>query len=213
MKTRDRILVAARNMFNEHGFGNVSVAMLAKELKMAKGNLWYHFNDKRSLLDALSQEFIELDDERRKIGPIEDAVLESYVHFLNTLASEIREFRFLFRDHSDYGEHSEVMLQHLPIIYEESSTQFSQFYKAMRKAGYLNIDDGDIESLVWNVIVILRYNLEFLRERRMLAVEGSGPVLQTLHQHLTLFADKLSPPAIKFFNTAFADEPALKEAI
>ena len=135
MKTKDRILLNARQMFNEFGYGNVTVAMLAERLGIAKGNLWYHFNDKRSLLEALSLEYIELDKERRKIIPEENVILDGYVRLLNTLANQIRDFRFLFRDHSDYGEHSESMLNHLPIIYDESLAQFKQFFIAMKEIG------------------------------------------------------------------------------
>jgi hypothetical protein len=73
----------------------------------------------------------------------------------------------------------------------------------MKQAGYLEVEDRDIEPLVWNVIVVLRYNIEFLRERQIISSEGSGAVVQTLEQHLTLFADKLTPEAIKYFDVAF----------
>ena len=208
MKTRDRILLTARSMFNEHGYGNVTVAMLSQELNMTKGNLWYHFNNKRSLLEALSKEFIELDGKRRMIEPDDTAILESYVRFLNALAQEFREFRFLFRDHSDYGDHTAIMLDHLPTILNESLEQFIRFFRAMKKNGYLTIQNSDIESLALNVVLVLRYNLEFMRERQLLSKEGSGAVMLTLKQHLTLFSDKLSPNAIDFFRIAFADKSA-----
>ena len=131
MKTRDRILLTARSLFNQLGYGNVTIALLAQKLSMAKGNLWYHFNDKRALLSALSEEFIALDQARRKIQPQNGAVLDSYIEFLQTLAHEIREYRFLFRDQADYGEHTEVMLKHLPIIYQEPQQQFQAFFQAM----------------------------------------------------------------------------------
>ena len=130
MKTRDRILVTARQLFNKLGYGNVTVALLAGHLNIAKGNLWYHFNDKRSLLEALSMEFIELDKRRRKIEPQANNILEGYVRFLSVLEEEIREFRFLFRDQSEYGEHSESLRDHLPIIYDESviRTEFTRHF-------------------------------------------------------------------------------------
>lgn len=202
MKTKDRILLNARQMFNEFGYGNVTVAMLAERLGIAKGNLWYHFNDKRSLLEALSLEYIELDKERRKIIPEENVILDGYVRLLNTLANQIRDFRFLFRDHSDYGEHSESMLNHLPIIYDESLAQFKQFFIAMKEANYLDIEDSQIDSLALNSVIIIRYNLEFMRERQLLTQEDNGSVLLTFEQHLTLFSDKLSAESLKFLRAS-----------
>ena len=212
MKTRDRILLAARRLFNLHGYGNVTIAQLAKELKMTKGNLWYHFNDKQSLLEALSEEFITLYDTRRKLHADPNDILESYVAFLNTVASEIREFRFLYRDQADYGEHTQSMLDQLPIIYAESEVQLVEFFSLMKQQGYLLINDAAIAPLAINVILVLRYNLEFMRERQLLVVEGAGAVVQTFQQHLSLFADKLSPAAIKYFKVALATHPAEKIA-
>ncbi|MEM7458074.1 MAG: helix-turn-helix domain-containing protein, partial [Pseudomonadota bacterium] len=59
MKTRDRILKTARDLFNAERFGNVTTADLARECGIAEGNLWYHFKSKRALLDALSEQFLE----------------------------------------------------------------------------------------------------------------------------------------------------------
>lgn len=46
MKTRDRILDAARILYNQHGVANVSVQDICNELNISKGNFWYHFQSK-----------------------------------------------------------------------------------------------------------------------------------------------------------------------
>ena len=68
MKTRDRILKTARALFNAHRFGNVTTADLARECGIAEGNLWYHFKNKRALLDALTEQFLEDVDGRSVTG-------------------------------------------------------------------------------------------------------------------------------------------------
>ncbi|MEM7368604.1 MAG: TetR/AcrR family transcriptional regulator [Bacteroidota bacterium] len=46
MKTRDRILDAARILYNQHGIGNVSIQDICDMVKISKGNFWYHFQNK-----------------------------------------------------------------------------------------------------------------------------------------------------------------------
>ena len=58
MKTRDRILETARDLFNARRFGNVTTAELAAECGIAEGNLWYHFKNKRALLEAITERFL-----------------------------------------------------------------------------------------------------------------------------------------------------------
>ena len=54
LKTRDRIVEAARRLFNERGYGEVTTAALASHLGTAEGNLRYHFKTKRALLEAIA---------------------------------------------------------------------------------------------------------------------------------------------------------------
>ena len=69
MKTRDRIVDAARELFNEQGYGAVTTATLAAHLGIAEGNLWYHFKTKRALLDAIGEHFSKAIEARLSLQP------------------------------------------------------------------------------------------------------------------------------------------------
>ena len=43
VRTRDRIIDTARQLFNRLHYANVTTAMLADAVGIAEGNLWYHF--------------------------------------------------------------------------------------------------------------------------------------------------------------------------
>ena len=196
MKTRDKIILTARGLFNKHRFGNVTLAMIADELGIAKGNLWYHFNEKKDLLAAISEQYLEHYRVRTEIDPDPENILDSYVAFIQSIGEELRHFRFMFRDQADYGEHSLDLLGELPNIYTQTTEQFSAFYVQMRALGHLDISDDQILSLSHNVILILRYNLDFLRERGVAESEGSGAVTETMLQHLSVLEDRLTPDSL-----------------
>ena len=73
----------------------------------------------------------------------------------------------------------------------------------MKKAGHLDIKDNQIDPLALNSVIVLRYNLEFMRERQLLARAETGSVALTFKQHLTLFSDKLSAESLEFFACHF----------
>ncbi len=56
MKTSERILEQARQMFNEQGVSAVSTADIAEALNISPGNLYYHFNNKQDLLAQLCEQ-------------------------------------------------------------------------------------------------------------------------------------------------------------
>lgn len=198
MKTRDRILIIARDLFNAERFGNVTTADLARACGIAEGNLWYHFKNKRALLDAITEMFLTDVEVRLAMLPsAPDTILYEYADMLAALMSEIRLYRFLYRDQADYGEHTDRLLQRLPGIYRDTHAQFQTFLLGMIKAGHLDQAPDRIPALATNSVIILRYHLEYLRERGEDSEQGSGAVRRAVDQHLTLFDSSLTPAAHK----------------
>lgn len=203
MKTRDRILETARELFNADRFGNVTTADLAEACGISEGNLWYHFKNKRALLEALTDAFLEDVEPRLAMLPSEpDRILEEYADMLNALMSEIRQFRFLYRDQADYGEHTSRLLQRLPSIYRGTQEQFQAFLLGMVKADHLRLDPDRIPELAMSIVIILRYHLEYLRESGQDSTIGSGAVQSAIEQHLTLFDAALTKGAQQSLKSA-----------
>lgn len=203
MKTRDRILKTARELFNAERFGNVTTADLAGACGIAEGNLWYHFKNKRALLEAISESFLEDVEVRLALLPsAPETILSDYAEMLAALLSEIRNYRFLYRDQADYGEHTDRLLQRLPGIYRDTHSQFQTFLHGMVKAGHLDLASSQIPALATNSVIILRYHLEYLRERGDASDIGSGAVSGAIQQHLTLFESALTPSAAKTLREA-----------
>ncbi|MEL7545890.1 MAG: TetR/AcrR family transcriptional regulator [Pseudomonadota bacterium] len=208
MKTRDRILETARELFNAERFGNVTTADLAKACGIAEGNLWYHFKNKRALLEALTDAFLdEVEPRLARLPSDPDRILIDYADMLKTLMSEIRRFRFLYRDQADYGEHTDRLLQRLPGIYRDTQDQFQAFLHGMKKAGHLTLEQKEIPSLATNIAIIMRYHLEYLRESGQDSDEGSGAVQSAMQHHLTLFEHALTRSAKHQLEAALAVVP------
>ena len=193
--TRQRIIEAALRLFNEKHFGNVTTAELAAELSITEGNLWYHFKSKRALLEAMTDLYLERAGQRLAILPGEGDVLDGYAGLLAALSAEVRDFRFIFRDRADYGEHTDQMIAQAPGIYEGTWHQFGQFFRALKRAGHLDLPDQWIDPQVTNSIIIIRFSLEFFREMN---VEEPALTDWGIVQHLASFGDMLKADARRY---------------
>lgn len=192
--TRQRIIEAALRLFNEHHFGNVTTALLAADLGITEGNLWYHFNSKRALLDVLIEMYAERAAARLTIRPGRDNVLDDYATMLAALSAEVRDFRFIFRDRADYGETERLLTQSLA-IYEGTWAQFGQFFRALKAAGHLAIEDEWLDAFVTNSVLIIRFSLELFREMKVAEHAGDRLIDWGMAQHLASFGDRLAPQA------------------
>lgn len=103
--SRERIMDAARTLFVQEGYQNVSMRQIAKELDYSHGALYYHFKNKADLFYALVEDhFAMLDkkvddvmlrdlDDREKL----EQVLLCYLEFGLTHQSHY-EIMFLIKD-------------------------------------------------------------------------------------------------------------------
>src|ERR1700756_1734785 len=58
-QTRERLLVAARQVFARHGFGGASVDMIAEEAGYSKGAIYSNFDTKEAILFELLERYGE----------------------------------------------------------------------------------------------------------------------------------------------------------
>ncbi|HYF66412.1 MAG TPA: TetR/AcrR family transcriptional regulator [Herpetosiphonaceae bacterium] len=98
MKTPERILAAALELFNEQGTGAVSTNHIADALGISPGNLYYHFRNKEAIIRGLfEQQFAQADrlyalpaDRPPTIGDLQGLVRATFAMSW--------EFRFIYRE-------------------------------------------------------------------------------------------------------------------
>jgi AcrR family transcriptional regulator len=203
VKTSDRIVETARDLFNEQGYGAVSTAALAAACGIAEGNLWYHFKTRRALLDAIGERFAVAIEARLAMRPASDPVSD-YAAMLAAMMGEFRDFRFLYRDQHSYGEHAEVVRRNVRDWLERTFAQLEIYLAALVEAGQLDWPRERLRDLAINATIILRYGLEHYREMGEAIGTGTGLVQRTLHRHLTLFEHRLAPTAARRLHAAIA---------
>lgn len=95
--TRERILQASLQLFNEQGLAAVSTHRIAAETGISAGNLHYHFSTKQKIVEWLLRRFEEridtLDATVTGIRAIDDLWLALHLRF-----EAIQAWRFVFRD-------------------------------------------------------------------------------------------------------------------
>ena len=102
MKTKDKILAAARLLFNERGVSNLSALDIATAMGISPGHLYYHFRGKPEIVAAL------VGEHEREVGLVlgaalancqgKDATIETFWTHLHILVEEAYDARFFYRE-------------------------------------------------------------------------------------------------------------------
>lgn len=56
LKTREKIIITGKKLFNQNGFGATTLYQIAQELSISRGNLTYYFKEKTNLLAVITEE-------------------------------------------------------------------------------------------------------------------------------------------------------------
>lgn len=104
MKTAERILLTALELFNEHGENGVTSVDIAMELDISPGNLYYHYKGKEVIIEAL----VAL-HKKQMISVLSRDVVsalsaEDVFYYLYILIEKLYLFRFLYRSQADLLE-------------------------------------------------------------------------------------------------------------
>ena len=195
-RTAQRILEAALDLFNRFGEPNVSTTLVAAELGISPGNLYYHYPAKDELINRLYEDYqTELDallHASKDVHDVEDAWF-----FIHSLVELIWHHRFLYRDLNDLlskNRHLETRFQH---VLQQKAQAMRLLLAGLRRAGQLDIDARQVDALSHSMVVMLTYWLsyEYVRNPRQALEPGHAQhaLLRGAYYTLHLLAPYLLP--------------------
>ncbi|HWD32512.1 MAG: TetR/AcrR family transcriptional regulator [Pseudomonas sp.] len=186
MKTRDRILECALQLFNQQGEPNVSTLEIANEMGISPGNLYYHFHGKEPLVLGLFERF---EDE---LTPLLDPPLEvrldaeDYWLFLHLIVERMAQYRFLFQDLSNLTGRLPKLARGMRNLLNALKRTLAALLASLKAQGQVVSDTRALGQLVEQITLTLLFSLDY---QRVLAREGQVGVV--VYQVMMLVAPHL----------------------
>ena len=186
MKTRDRILECALQLFNLQGEPNVSTLEIANEMGISPGNLYYHFHGKEPLVLGLFERF---EDE---LTPLLDPPLEvrldaeDYWLFLHLIVERMAQYRFLFQDLSNLTGRLPKLARGMRNLLNALKRTLAALLASLKAQGQVVSDTRALGQLVEQITLTLLFSLDY---QRVLAREGQVGVV--VYQVMMLVAPHL----------------------
>jgi len=180
-RTRERILELSLRLFNDFGEPNVNTTLIAEEMNISPGNLYYHFKNKDDIINCIFQQFEREIDKllalpTERVPNVEDAWL-----FLHVLFELIWKYRFFYRDLNNLLANNRTLELKFKQLLNQKVKVARGLCDGLAQAGELQAGAREIEALATNMVVVATYWLSYsyvLDPRRFNEPEVIGAALQ-----------------------------------
>jgi len=189
-RTRSRILAGSLALFNERGEANVTTGMIAAELGMSPGNLYYHFRNKDQIIDHLFREFEARIGVEPPGGEGPEAIEDLWL-YLHLMFEGIWEFRFLYRNLDDLLARNRKLRDHFGRIIDAKQASVTALCAGLVRGGSMRASREEIATLARNILVVATYWLNFRALRGGREREAGDDLGLGAYQVLSLVAPYL----------------------
>ena len=188
--TQLRILQAALELFNEHGTAAVSSTRVAERSGISKGNLQYHFPNKRDIVYALFQQAIQEMDSgwyRDHLAPTLEHMAAMYVRQLQL----ILKYRFFYREMADLLRQDAHLRKRFADNRDRRMRELEKFMLALQDCGLMKFpaDRRRLRAIIDVTWIVNENWLNYMdyhdREVTVEAMlEGYAEILEVLRPYL-----------------------------
>jgi AcrR family transcriptional regulator len=139
--TKKNIIDKARALFNQYGFGQVTLRMIANELSMSCGNLNYHFKKREDILEVLYFEMAEVFDKRIETLAQSELSIAHLYKEVKTSMERMYTYRFFWTDIYNILRINSTIKEHFQSVYEQRIQGCLFLFQAFQTQGLLGVEN------------------------------------------------------------------------
>ena len=154
MKTRDKIVYAALELFNEHGERSITTNHIAEHIEISPGNLYYHFRNKqeivRDIFTLYSEELLE------RFTPIQGQKesLTLLKHYLDSIFTLMWKYRFFYANLPEILSRDEQLHNDYMAVQERLQSNLIAIMRAFVELKLLKASEEEMKSMVTSLHLI-----------------------------------------------------------
>ena len=147
MKTRDRIIHSATELFNDQGERNITTNHIAAHMGISPGNLYYHFRNKEDIIHSLFDQYARHLSESFIPTRNREITLQDLMGYLDAIFYLMWQFRFFYANLPDILSRDEPLQQKYLKAQEQMRSSVVTLLKSLREGGIIDVTDADLPDL------------------------------------------------------------------
>lgn len=157
MKTKEKILFKALELFNEKGYNTITTRHIAAEINISPGNLHYHFKHSEDIIKILFTELVvKMDALLNTVKKVEFKTLDDLYQFTFSTCEIFYSYRFIFVNFIDILKEIPEIKSQYESIHSSRKEEFQLIFSGFQKNNILKKDVPDfiMDSLVQQMFII-----------------------------------------------------------
>jgi AcrR family transcriptional regulator len=191
--TRTRILTACRELFNERGPADVTTAQIAAAVGINEGNLYYHFNRKEQILEALYEAFERALQHTASPDALMGEDHERHSRYFSGWFTLMWEWRFFYRDGGLVYRLAPSLRSRLKSLSDKGQEQLRRALDYQVQAGLVKLTPEEMDRVIVNAWIVASYWIDYLRSRHGIAEITREHVGWGAMQVMSLYLPYLTP--------------------
>ncbi len=163
MKTREKIIHASIELFNEKGERNITTNHIASHLGISPGNLYYHFRNKEDIIYAIYSEYA--DNLISRFQTLSETInpLDSILRYMDIVFQLISKFRFFYSNLPVLLSKNPALKKRYSEIQKEIIKKVLAMLVSLKEADILNIKDEELDDLTCLLRITTTFWLSYLQ--------------------------------------------------
>ncbi len=203
MKTRDKIIQASIELFNEQGERNVTTNHIAAHLAISPGNLYYHFRNKEDIILSIYEEYAR-NLLLETLPKVSEGVkpLDSLVLYMDSVFQTTIKFRFFYSNLPVLLDKNPGLRKKYVEVQQSISERVSQLLLSLRAADIIDFPDDSLADIVSILRLINTFWISFYQTQTIVNEVNDSVFYQGVLKILVILRPYIKDHAISELNEA-----------
>lgn len=157
VNTKQRIIAASIELFNERGERNVTTNHIAAYLGISPGNLYYHFRNKEDIIDAIYECYLEYIESCFMPLPGSLPPADRIIRYLEEVFAGIWQFRFFYTSLPGILQQNAALKQRYIRVQRALDHRAMHILRELCSLGALRINAPDTHRLVVTLRIVISF--------------------------------------------------------
>ncbi|MDX3775155.1 TetR/AcrR family transcriptional regulator [Chromatiaceae bacterium AAb-1] len=194
LRTKDKILQASIELFNQIGERQVTTNHIAAHLGISPGNLYYHFRNKEDIVRHIFKDYTRLLETRITLPGNNRDPLKLLTEYLDAVFELMWRFQFFYASLPDILLRDPLLQQDYLKVQADVLQKVTDILKILKNSGVLDMADEEMHDMAHTIKMLVTFWVSYVKTQHADQTIDQAAVYRGVLKVLLLFKAYATEP-------------------